>query len=426
MQPCLHRNPDGSLTITLTLPAHSGRGSLLKAEEELMRSLNAVGCASMKHLLEARDADGAPMIHNGMKWTSKGQVDKIYETPWGEVMISRHVYQTSSGGKTWCPLEHRANIIGTTATPHLARSLSHKYANQNAMAVIRDLEENHARKLAPSYVADVAAAVADLAGKPVVEENAHAPESKPEQVASAVLGLDGTCALFCGEGFKQCMVGTISLYDKDCQRLETIYLAQPPEMGKEEFLTRLDGEWHRIGKTFPKANRVGLSDGARDYEPWLKERTHWQILDFYHASGYLTGAAAGMHRSKKARQSWLEESCHTLKNELGAARRLSEELSEQDEQGSKVLTGAKALHAAAGYFSHNIERMDYAMFSALNFPIGSGVTEAACKTLVKARLCGSGMKWTRAGAKTVLTLRSILLSSSRWASLWKFLDTNRF
>ena len=57
-------------------------------------------------------------------------------------------------------------------------------------------------------------------------------------------------------------------------------------------------------------------------------------------------------------------------------------------------------------------------------PIGSGVTEAACKTLVKARLCGSGMKWTREGAQTVLTLRALLRSTSRWASLWKHLDVH--
>lgn len=66
--------------------------------------------------------------------------------------------------------------------------------------------------------------------------------------------------------------------------------------------------------------------------------------------------------------------------------------------------------------------MNYHFFNTMNFPIGSGVTEAACKALVKARLCGSGMRWTRSGAQTVLTLRALLLSTSRWGSLWKYLD----
>lgn len=66
--------------------------------------------------------------------------------------------------------------------------------------------------------------------------------------------------------------------------------------------------------------------------------------------------------------------------------------------------------------------MNYAVYGAMQLPIGSGVTEAACKTLVKQRLCGSGMQWTRRGAQTVLTLRALLLSTSRWASLWTYLD----
>lgn len=42
--------------------------------------------------------------------------------------------------------------------------------------------------------------------------------------------------------------------------------------------------------------------------------------------------------------------------------------------------------------------MHYARYRAQGLPIGSGVTEAACKTLVKQRLCGSGMKWVERDA----------------------------
>jgi hypothetical protein len=418
MQPETRLNPDGTVTYSITLPQASADMSMLEQEERLMEALNAVGRAGARHLLGAFDAHGQPLVHEQRNWTSKGKVAKIYETPWGEVLLERHLYQTSSGGATFCPLEGRARILGGTATPHLARSLGHKYANSNARAVVRDLQENHGRKLAPSYVADIAQAVAEAAGQPVVEQNAHAPQSAPREVASAVLGLDGTCALFCQEGFKQCMVGTIALYDRAGERLETIYLGQAPQMGKGEFLQRLDAEWQRVRQHYPKASRVALSDGARDYEPWLAERTDWQILDFYHASGHLAAAAPAMKGRKDARAEWLEEACHALKHESGAARRLADELSAQARAGSRTRTSAAALSAASGYFEHNIQRMDYAVFAAMNFPIGSGVTEAACKTLVKQRLCGSGMKWTRSGAQTVLTLRALLLSTSRWTSLW--------
>lgn len=424
MQPKVERHSDGSMTISITLPAGGGGQSLLSAEEQLMEALNSVGCKSMEHILTRYDSDGTALLVEGRKWTSKGKVAKIYETPWGEVILARHLYQSSAGGRTLCPLEDAARIIAGTATPHLARSLSHKYANDNARAVVRDLLENHGRKLAASYIADVAKAVGDAAGAPVLEQNAHAPQSLPTEVSTVVLGLDGTCALFCEEGFKQCMVGTIALYDAQGERLETIYLGQAPQMGKAEFLDRLDSEWQRVIGHYPKARRVALCDGARDYEPWLVSRTDWQILDFYHASGYLAGAAPGMRRTKLERATWLEEACHALKHDAGAAQRLAQELAAQIKQGARTRSSAPALEAAARYFRHNFQRMNYSTFAAMRFPIGSGVTEAACKTLVKARLCGSGMQWTRSGAQSVLTLRALLLSTSRWTSLWRYLDLN--
>jgi len=234
--------------------------------------------------------------------------------------------------------------------------------------------------------------------------------------------LDGTCALFCKEGFKSCMVGTIALYDAEGERLETIYLAEAPEAGKATFLARLDAGWQRICAHYPKARRVGLSDGARDYEPWLAARTTWQILDSYHASGYLAGAAPGMERGQAKRAAWLEAACHALKHDHGAAQRLAAQLSTRAEAATGSAQSVKALKAAATYFTHNVERMNYSTAQAMAMPIGSGVTEAACKTLVKARLSSSGMQWTGEGAQSVLTLRALLLSSSRWPSLWKHFD----
>ena len=63
-------------------------------------------------------------------------------------------------------------------------------------------------------------------------------------------------------------------------------------------------------------------------------------------------------------------------------------------------------------------RMDYAARVAVNEPIGSGVTEAACKVIVKQRLCGSGMKWTEGGAAVVLSLRALSYTPERWSQFW--------
>ena len=64
--------------------------------------------------------------------------------------------------------------------------------------------------------------------------------------------------------------------------------------------------------------------------------------------------------------------------------------------------------------------MHYAAYQRLHLPIGSGVVEAACKTLVTQRLKGSGMAWTMTGGQAILTLRS-LLQSERWDKAWPLL-----
>ena len=78
------------------------------------------------------------------------------------------------------------------------------------------------------------------------------------------------------------------------------------------------------------------------------------------------------------------------------------------------------LDATITYFKNNSaeQRMDYAHHVEHNLPIGSGVTEAACKTLVKQRLCGSGMRWKSRGAKVVLSLRALVQTTNRWQQFW--------
>jgi len=71
------------------------------------------------------------------------------------VEVPRYVYQTAKAGKTYCPLEQNARII-RSAPPRFAQQLSHKYANRNAPAVCADLEDNPHRKIAHSYLQEVA------------------------------------------------------------------------------------------------------------------------------------------------------------------------------------------------------------------------------------------------------------------------------
>ena len=54
--------------------------------------------------------------------------------------------------------------------------------------------------------------------------------------------------------------------------------------------------------------------------------------------------------------------------------------------------------------------MRYRHYSCQRLPIGSGITEAACKTVFTQRLKRSGMSWTLAGGQVILDLRVIGLS----------------
>ena len=54
--------------------------------------------------------------------------------------------------------------------------------------------------------------------------------------------------------------------------------------------------------------------------------------------------------------------------------------------------------------------MDYRNYRQRKLPIGSGVTEAACKIIFTQRFKLSGMKWKLEGGSDILRLRVIALS----------------
>jgi hypothetical protein len=109
--------------------------------------------------------------------------------------------------------------------------------------------------------------------------------------------------------------------------------------------------------------------------------------------------------------------CHDLKHRIGAAADL---LKTMETISTSKLSQAmpEGLQDAITYFHNHHHQMHYAEAIADHLPIGSGVTEAACKVLVKARLCSSGMKWKRTGAEIVLSLRALTHTKGRWSQFW--------
>ena len=142
------RRSEDSITIEVTLLLS---GSMLQAEEAIQDGLNEVGVLATEEKLKQFDTDGSPIQLGSVRMTTKGQFSQDYETPYGTLAVPRHVYQTSGGGKTFCPLEENARMV-LNATPRLAKLVSYKYAEAGADAVVDDLWECHHRKISKRYV----------------------------------------------------------------------------------------------------------------------------------------------------------------------------------------------------------------------------------------------------------------------------------
>ena len=404
-----------SKTIKLELE-FSISSSMLKTEEDIQKILNKAGAIATTHALSTFDTDGVPIIKGKTKFTSKGKVSKKYQTPYGEVEIRRHVYQSPSGGSTFCPLDNSARII-VGSTPKFSKQVSTKYSEGGSKRVQVDLEENHGRYISRSFIQDIS----DAVGQRLIEKQeawTYDLPISPMAVKTIGISLDGTCMLIANDGYRQAMVGTITLYDKEGDRLYTQYTASAPEYGKETFLASFEREIGRIKDYYPEAERIGIADGARDNWPFPGKHTNCQILDFYHATEYVTLASESIHRLKPEREEWAGKMCHGLKHEKNGAK---EVLNAMQRYIKKGLSEKKKndLERCITYFTNHIHQMDYYGYVTKKYPIGSGVVEAACKVIIKQRLCNSGMKWKESGANNVLQLRCLNYSDTKWGQTWE-------
>jgi hypothetical protein len=410
-------------TVTLQVQVTLSR-SMLDTEDAVQQALNEAGVLATNAALAYFDTDGSPLRLGETLWYSKGQVPCTYQTPYGETVVARHVYQTAAGGATYCPLERDARIV-LTSTPRFAKQVSNKYAEMAGGRVVADLAGNHGRKVSLAFVQDLASVVAGVVQ--AKEETWHYATPKLDAAVRTVgLGVDGTCILQVDEGGRQVMVGTLSLYDRQGERLHTIYVAAPPEYGKERFLARMDREIDHVKTLYPRAQYTGVADGAADNWTYLKQHTGSQCLDFQHAASYVQRAAkVACPRRLAEREEWVADWCHRLKHEVDAASRFLAELQRLQTVGVAA-TQQDDLQEVITYFTNHHHQMNYAARVQAHLPIGSGVTEAACKTIVKMRLCRSGAKWKAAGAGVVLSLRTLSYSAGRWQQFWDKVDQYGF
>ena len=158
---------------------------------------------------------------------------------------------------------------------------------------------------------------------------------------------------------------------------------------------------------------VFVSDGAvwiwRLVEQYFPQAV--QIVDWYHASQYLTPIAdAAFGADTTQAQAWLTQARTDLWE--GRIQEVLQACRVFLRQASSRAVAEKALT----YYTHNEKRMDYARFRQHGYLIGSGTIESACKQIAAARLKCSGARWTLAGVIATAKARAAWLSKT-WDSL---------
>jgi hypothetical protein len=395
-----------------------GQASFYEGEVQVRALLQLIGQELTAHLLRRKAVDTPTLDWEGQTDYRKEASPGHYHTLYGEVVISRHLSQSSAGGARLCPLEVNCQLRFGSATPLLAEVVSCKLASAPAGDVAQDLAKSHGLSLSETYLHHLAQQVGQLAVDKHAAWHLHAAAA-PATVALIATGVDGTTLPLVGEAYKEAMCGTIALYDEAGERVHTEYLGTMPEAGKATFAQRFTTRVDQVKARYPQALHVCLGDGA----PWNWEffATHYPeavwVLDFYHAATHLHTAAEALFGPGPAAEAYYERWRTTLRDEDGGVTRLLRSLLYSRNRAPLSARAQRTLDTEFNYFRQHVQLMQYADFRAAGLPIGSGVTEAGCKELIKARFCRSGMRWKRGSGAPLLQLRAIKLSQ-QWDSFW--------
>ncbi len=447
-------NPEG------LCPEELCAGLVSAVSRGLEESLAEAGRAAFKAFIEQFDTREERIVRGGRTYFPKGAApSKKFLTIFGELALERHYYHPRGGGKGVVPLDERWAMGGRYATPEVVSAVLYL----SAMLVPGEVEGSCAKlcsfKPSTSCVQDIighdGARLADM-----LEEAADGSREPCRETAVPggtevfVASLDGanvrlrkkrgepaSTAVAAGEEpscYKNAMVGSFSSYktvdgvvDIETgmdgivpERLGSTYCARMPEAGATRFKREFEAIVRDIGGKLPQdVTKIILIDGARPLWNYVERNPLFagfrMMLDFFHSSEHLSGLAEALFGtgSEKAK-AWHKKWRYKLKYDPGAVGGILRSAARYQKQGRMTKARREAIRKEQVFFRRNRARMDYPAHVANGWPIGSGPVEAACKTIVKARLCQSGMRWSSGGGRSVLALR-VIHKSDDWESTWE-------
>jgi hypothetical protein len=217
-------------------------------------------------------------------------------------------------------------------------------------------------------------------------------------------------------GYREAGCATISFCDGKGDMISAIRFGRMPEAKKQRLKSLLTAEVMHIWERHTNLKLIKLADGAEDNWSYLSSNElpkAPECIDFFHAAEHLNAALGHAYGegSVKARRRFAELR-YVLQEEEGGVDHVIKALGNLARK-----TRNTKLKSELGYFRNGRERMQYAQLAARGFPIGSGVVEAACKTLVTQRLKQSGMRWSERGGQAILNLRG-WAQSGRFDAAW--------
>ena len=414
-------------------------------EREAHQLFAAAERAVLADELERLDVDRAEVSIEGRRYRRVLRASETYTSAVGPISVPRTLYRAGTEPAV-VPLELRAGIIGGHWTPLAAHQASFLVAHltpREGAAVLREMGNMN-----PS------ASSLDRLPKQLNqcwEEQREAFEEAlrassvvvPDEATTLAVSLDGVMAPMrdgarqakravaraAGRatkgpaGFREVGCGTVSCYDTAGERLSTLRCGRMPETRKATLKEMLGAEVEAALEQRPDLRVVKLADAARDNWSFLGQlapqaTTSEELVDFFHAAEHLKAATDAAYGETNAHgRAQYEKHRHVLRHEHGGVERVIRAL--------RYLRGKhprrKRIKEVLGYFCRNRKRMDYAGAAQRGLPIGSGVVEAACKTLVTERMKRSGMRWRQDGGQAILTLRG-WAQSGRFATAWSLLS----
>lgn len=226
---------------------------------------------------------------------------------------------------------------------------------------------------------------------------------------------------------KMCMVSAVYTIDKNVRTADDMLKKdgdyKPPKLcckrvrgclgdkdGKDEFIGKLQKEVKTRDFEGPRT-RVFISDG----EIFLRNMQekyfpgYIAILDIFHVKEKLWDFSHCFHREGSGDAKDYVALLYRMLlegNAFGCLQAMKATLNLKKLSKSKRET----IKRIVVYFENNLDRMKYDEYLKKGLPIGSGAVESACKSLVKIRMEGCGMRWSKSGANAMLKLRAINLN----------------